>query len=185
MPPPPFPRPGCSRAADTRPRWSLAPGQTPAADHRRNMDAHSVTTFDEQSTHHSHLSHLPRRASAGSAVASTAPSKIVPAKAARAAAGVVAASTLPPRRTAKRGQSSATSSTRWVENTTVRSSASSASSRWPRWRSSGSRPAVGSSTITRSGAPAIACVSAAATTRDDEPGPGGSCHQRCAGTIQK
>ena len=47
----------------------------------------------------------------------------------RLAAGVVTVTSRPSRNTANRGQSIATSSTMWVESSTVRSSASSASSR--------------------------------------------------------
>ena len=59
----------------------------------------------------------------------TLPSKILPAMARRASPGEVCARSRPSRITANRGHSTATSSTMWVESSTMRFSASSASRR--------------------------------------------------------
>ncbi|MNT33910.1 hypothetical protein D3C72_1698580 [compost metagenome] len=60
---------------------------------------------------------------------------------------------LPPASTAMRGHRSATSSTMWVDRMTTTFSPISASRLRKRLRSSGSRPAVGSSTMIRRGLP--------------------------------
>ena len=57
-----------------------------------------------------------------------------------------------------REQRSATSSTMWVDRMTMTFSPISASRLWKRLRSSGSRPAVGSSTMMSRGLPSSACA---------------------------
>ncbi len=90
---------------------------------------------------------------------STVVSQMRPRTSASASRGAMKATISPPRMTAIRPQRFDTSETMCVESsTTVSSPAISESRLWKRLRSSGSRPAVGSSTMTRRGLPISACA---------------------------
>jgi hypothetical protein len=94
----------------------------------------------------------------GSSSASTARVQTLPLRPSISAAGVPALTMRPSTRMAMREHRSATSSTMCVDRITTLVAPISASRLLNRLRSSGSRPAVGSSTIIRAGLPIIACA---------------------------
>jgi hypothetical protein len=82
---------------------------------------------------------------------STTLRQIRPRRAADSSAGLPEATSRPPCRMAMRRHRSLTSATMCVDRITITCSLMSASRLWKRMRSSGSRPAVGSSTMMRRG----------------------------------